>query len=159
MKRFLTLPVILGGLALATVMTISLLVYILLVRPPAPGELPPDQAELTLIPAPTSTPHINTPTPSPIPATLTPSNTPPPGSFAVGVFVHISGTGGEGLYFRSAPGINSEPLFVAAEAEVFQITDGSQATDGYTWWFLTAPYDANRSGWAVQDYLTVIENP
>ena len=82
-----------------------------------------------------------------------------PGAFALGVYVQISGTEGQGLHLRAQPGLDSSPLDLGYDSEVFQITGGPQQADGYTWWYLTAPYDQSRSGWAVQDYLSVIPSP
>jgi hypothetical protein len=49
--------------------------------------------------------------------------------------------------------------FLGLEAEVFQVSDGPRQVDGYTWWFLVAPYDASVQGWAVANYLAVVQNP
>lgn len=88
-----------------------------------------------------------------------PSPTPAPGEIAVGVYVQISNTGEEGLNIRAKPGLTSEVLFSGFDAEAFLVTNGPEQVDGYTWWYLTASYDATRAGWAVQDYLTVIPSP
>lgn len=117
-------------------------------------------AVLTVLPAPTATlPGITqTPasasTPSPVA-----SPSPPPGIIAPGAYVQISGTGGDGLRLRLAPSLDSEVRFLGLEAEVFQVRDGPRQADGYTWWHLVAPYDENRNGWAVSDYLSVIQSP
>jgi len=60
---------------------------------------------------------------------------------------------------RSEPGLKGTVRFLGLEAEVFQVYDGPQQADGYTWWFLVAPYDANVQGWAVANYLNVVQNP
>ena len=77
----------------------------------------------------------------------------------LGMYVQISGTNGEGLHLRTAPGKNSTPRFLGMEAEVFHVEDGPQYMDGFTWWYLVAPYDKNRSGWAVSNYLVIIQKP
>jgi len=84
-----------------------------------------------------------------------PEGVPPdPGAdLSVGMTVRISGTGGDGLRLRREPGTNATPIFLGAENEVFIIKSGPQSVDGYTWWFLEAPYDASRAGWAVANYL------
>jgi hypothetical protein len=79
--------------------------------------------------------------------------------FQIGTYVQIAGTGTEGLRFRSAPSKDSSTLFIAMEAEVFKIENGPQTANGYTWWYLSAPYDQNRSGWVVADYLSIISTP
>lgn len=75
--------------------------------------------------------------------------------------MQISGTGGDGLRLRTGAGLDNEVGFLGLEAEVFQIIDGPQEADGYTWWLLEAPYDEGqqRRGWAVANYLASIQNP
>ena len=114
---------------------------------------------MTLLPPPTSTPTYAPPSPTPLPPTPTTSPTPAPGQFALGVYVQIAGTGGDGLHVRAQPGLNGSPLFLGYDSEVFQITKGPQKADGYTWWYLTAPYDLARSGWAAQTFLSVLQSP
>ncbi|MDP3185902.1 MAG: hypothetical protein Q8M58_11555 [Anaerolineales bacterium] len=174
MKNILNIKVILGALILASLLLCATLVYILwagqaahLADPSAVASgqaLLPASAALTLIPAPTSTPRYAAPTPTlapPLPAAspfvVTP--TPLPGTFTVGAYVQISGTEGQGLRLRARPGLNSQPLFLGYDSEAFLVTNGPQQADGHTWWYLTAPYDQTRSGWAVQDYLSVIPSP
>jgi hypothetical protein len=48
---------------------------------------------------------------------------------------------------------------LGVEAEVFQVRDGPRDVDGYVWWFLVAPTDETRGGWAVSNYLAVVQNP
>lgn len=113
-------------------------------------------AVMLVIAAPTSTP-LALPTPQPSPTSRVELSTPAPNAqIKVGDYVQISGTGGDGLRVRSGAGIQNAPLFLGMEAEVFQVTNGPQEADGITWWYLTAPYDENRKGWAASNYLTVI---
>jgi beta-xylosidase len=42
---------------------------------------------------------------------------------------------------------------------VFRVDDGPQEADGYQWWHLVAPYDENRAGWAVVNYLSPLPKP
>ncbi len=112
------------------------------------------QPVFTIIPAKTLTPVVT------MPAVITPSVTPvPPGEIGIGVYVRVSGTNGQGLRLRAKPGISNPMLFLGMDSEVFQVKDGPQKADNFTWWYLQAPYDKNRSGWAVQDYLTLLKNP
>jgi hypothetical protein len=117
-------------------------------------------AILNVIYGPTNMPDVNTPTPV---VTSTPTTpfppSPPPGVIAVGAFVQIAGTGGDGLRLRSAPGLDGEIQSLGYEAEVFQVQDGPRSSDGYTWWFLVAPYDEVISGWGVANFLAVVQNP
>jgi hypothetical protein len=78
---------------------------------------------------------------------------------AVDMFVQITGTGGDGLRLRSGAGTGNPPRFLGYEAEVFRVKDGPIFADGFTWWFLEAPYDPNRSGWAAATYLAVVTPP
>jgi hypothetical protein len=64
-----------------------------------------------------------------------------------------------GLRLRSGPGISSQPRFLGKEDEVFQVRDGPRFADEFTWWYLVAPYDEHRSGWAASKYLVLIETP
>ena len=78
---------------------------------------------------------------------------------SIGGYVQIIGTGGVGLKIRLEPGTAGVPQFIAMENEVFQVKDGPVIEDSFTWWFLVAPYDNNRQGWAAGSYLMVITNP
>jgi hypothetical protein len=84
---------------------------------------------------------------------------PPPGEIAVGAYVQITGTSGAGLRFREQPGLEAPVLMLGAEAEVFKVEQGPQDADGYVWWYLVGPYDPARHGWAVANYLEVVQNP
>jgi hypothetical protein len=78
---------------------------------------------------------------------------------AVGAYVQIAGTGGDGLRLRAEPGLQSRVLFLALEAEVFLVTGGPRDADGYTWWYLEAPAEKSRQGWAASNFLAVVQNP
>src|SRR6185295_7335206 len=98
-------------------------------------------ADLTMIPAPTHTPDVlPTATVDPLLATPTAAGD----TITIGGYVQINGTEGDGLRIRSSPGLNSETVFRGEEAEVFVVKDGPQSADGYTWWYLVAPYDETR---------------
>lgn len=72
-------------------------------------------------------------------------------------YVQVTGTDGEGLRLRTDAGISSQVRFLALEAEVFQVIDGPREVDGYIWWFLEAPYDTSRSGWAAANFLNLVD--
>ena len=111
-------------------------------------------ADLTVIPAPTVTSN------APPTATIDPfAPTPAPTGIAIGNYVQISGTDGEGLRIRSEPGLNGNPDFLGYDSEVFIVRDGPREVDGYIWWYLVAPYDETRAGWAASDFLTFIPSP
>jgi hypothetical protein len=159
MKNVLTGKVLIAALVIASVLLCASLVYILVRRPAAAApDLVPASAALTVIPAATSTPHTLPPMLTPIPPTAIPSPTPAPGQIAIGVYVQVT-TGGGALRVRAEPGLSTAPLFLAFDSEVFLVTNGPKQVDDYTWWYLTASYDASRAGWAVQDYLTAIPSP
>jgi hypothetical protein len=137
------------------------LILLLLTRP-SQQALVPVTAVVTVIPAPTAVPPTPTslPVQSPTPAStsdLPPS--PPPGVIATGAYVQITGTAGDGLRLRTDPGLNADVRILGAEAEVFLVQDGPRQVDGYTWWYLVGPYDSTRRGWAVSNYLAVVQNP
>jgi hypothetical protein len=115
-------------------------------------------AVLTVIP---SLSETVTPTSSDIFATETSPETPTiePGSIGVGVFVQVSGTGGDGLRLRKGPGLEYEMQFLGLDGELFQIGDGPVDADGYTWWFVVGSYDETRQGWAAADFLEFVPNP
>jgi hypothetical protein len=146
-----------GALGLACLLTVVTLIVIGL--PISPRETDPGfaPAALTVLPAPTSTPF----------ATLTPTFDPnsiftptiPADVIVVGSYVQISGTEGQGLRLRSAPGLTTTLLFLGEESEVFHVEDGPAEADGYIWWYLVAPYDTTRAGWAASEFLTVVPPP
>lgn len=117
-------------------------------------------AALTVIPAvPTRTPR---PSSTPNPSATVPSDIPPspePGTFTTNTYVQIAGTGGEGLRIREAPGLDGKVLFLGLESEVFIVMDEPREKDGYNWVYIVAPYDSSVSGWAVSNYLEIIQNP
>jgi hypothetical protein len=77
----------------------------------------------------------------------------------LGAFVQVTGTGGDGLRMRSKPGLDGEILFLGLEDEVFRVDGGPQEADGFIWWLLVAPYDETIQGWAVSNYLEIVQNP
>jgi len=111
-------------------------------------------ADLTVIAAPTSTSSAPaTPTIDPF------APTPAPTGIALDNYVQITGTAGQGLRIRSEPGLNGESVFLGYDSEVFIIQDGPREADGFVWWYLVAPYDETRVGWAASDFLTYIPSP
>jgi hypothetical protein len=145
--------VILVALLVAVGLVILFAVLVLML--PAPAALEPTPAvAMTIIPAPTPTPTRPT-------LVATPTSTSPPsiGGISIGSYVQISGTGGQGLRIRSGPGTSNPPRFLGMDAEVFQVMDGPKMADDFTWWYLEAPYDPARSGWAASSYLSVVNSP
>jgi hypothetical protein len=153
-RRILSPAVMLGALALAVLLLfVSALLVVINAPPrPQPGGF---VATMTIIPAPTST-ATTPPTATPDP-NLTP--TPIPGQVMLGSYVQVAQTGGQGLRIRANPGLQGEFLFLALDSEMFIVRDGPVELDGYTWWFLTAPYDERRAGWAAAPFLEYIPPP
>ncbi len=152
--RFWTL---FGALAIALFFTLIIALLLLLGRRrPAPSPLP---AVLEIIPAITSTSDSM----HDAEGSLTGSATVPPIQqgidFAIGAYVQVTGTGGDGLRLRDRPGLDGNVLLVASEAEVFKLADGPVDMDGYVWWSLVGPFDETRRGWAAENYLVHIQNP
>jgi hypothetical protein len=81
------------------------------------------------------------------------------GTIGIGGYVQISGTEGQGLRLRTVPGLSGDQAFLGFDEEVFEVRDGPQVVDGYTWWYLVAPYDETRVGWAAADFLAVVPSP
>jgi len=159
MKNILNGKVLIAMAAVAALLLCGSLAYILVMRPTADSspQLAAATAALTIIPAPTSTSLPLPPTLTAVPPTPAPTSTPAPGQVAIGVYVQPS-TGGVGLRVHTQPGLSAD-YFSAFDSEVFLVTKGPEQADGYTWWYLTASYDATRAGWAVQDYLSAIPSP
>lgn len=141
---------------IAVLMIGGVITAALLLKPERQEARPQATAILTIVPAPTSTigsqmSLFSTPTATQPPLAITIDG------IGIGVYVQISGTGGDGLRLRREPGINSEVLFLGYESEVFKVVEGPREADGFTWWYLTAPYDEKRSGWAASSFLRVID--
>jgi hypothetical protein len=146
--------VILGGVLLAGFLLLITAISIGLTSARQTTDVGFAPADLTVIPAPTSTSS------APATATIDPfAPTPAPTGIAIGNYVQITGTDGEGLRIRSEPGLNGNPEFLGFDSEVFIVKDGPREADGFVWWYLVAPYDDTRVGWAAADFLTFIPEP
>jgi hypothetical protein len=158
--RYLTPGVILAAILIALGMLLAAFLAVWAGRP-ASQPAAAYTAVMTVIAAPTATPTA-TPVPQPTATeALEAPPAPPPGVIAVGAFVQITGTGGDGLRLRAEPGLGAVVQFLGLEAEVFEVIDGPREVDGYTWWYLAAPFNGSleRRGWAVANYLGVVQNP
>jgi hypothetical protein len=149
----INLWVILGGLLVASGLIFLLGLVIFLVPLPA-AEVSSGQVQMTVIPAPTSTL-----VPTRVIFTPTPTRPPAIDGIYVSSYVQITGTDGAGLRLRSGPGTTNPPRLLGMEDEVFQVKDGPQTSDEFTWWYLEAPYDPERSGWAASKFLKVVNPP
>jgi hypothetical protein len=144
---------VLGAVLIAGCLLIVTLLAIGWANPRQTGSQGFTIADITVIAPPTSTPTAA--------ATALPAGTAAAtqSQLAVGAYVQITGTEGAGLRIRSAPGLASETVFRGEESETFQVKDGPRQADGYTWWYVVAPYDTTRAGWAAADYLAVVPAP
>jgi hypothetical protein len=146
--------VILGALGLAGFLLLITAIAIGLTSARPPSDVGFAPADVTVIPAPTGTSGAPpTPTIDPF-ATAT-----SPAGVAVGNYVQITGTEGQGLRIRANPGLSGEFEFLAYDSEVFLVKDGPREVDGYVWWYLVAPYDETRVGWAAADFLSYVPAP
>lgn len=116
-------------------------------------------AVLNVIPAPTLTlpPTAAADGSADVTPQIPPS--PVPGVISINAYVQITGTGGTGLRLRSEPGLNGAVQLIGSESEIFIAKDGPRDADGYTWWYLVGPFDESRAGWAVANYLIVVQGP
>jgi len=149
------LPLILGFIIS---LLIILAVFLILIFLPKNQSANQELAIITIIPAPTSTPMVSltivpTATPEIIEGTSTSDK------FQVGDFAQITGTSGDGLRLRSGPSRSESVNFIGLDSEVFEVIDGPVEADGFTWWYLEAPYDKTRNGWSVDEYLQLVSVP
>jgi hypothetical protein len=107
-----------------------------------------DETAATVTPSPTETPTLAPPTETPDPDAL---------PIQVGNQIIIEGTEGSGLAVRQGPGVNFTYFFVANDGDTFLVEDGPRTGDGYVWWYISDPDDDDRSGWAVEDFMTVVQ--
>jgi hypothetical protein len=148
--KFITPWMIIAAIIIAIVMTVLGILILSILLPPL-NSIPIPTAVIAIIPAPTSTPTLN---PDLFPTQTQEAQNESIDGIRVGIFVQITGTGNGGLRFRSSPGTANDTLFIASESEVFEVKEGPIAKDNFIWWYLAAPYDTSRSGWAVAQYLS-----
>ncbi len=155
LRPYLNRYVILGTLAVAGILLIITLIIIGWTSPRFSPDVGFAPADLTMIPAPTHTPNVTAvPTNDPL---ITPTLA--ADTIGIGAYVQITGTEGQGLRIRASAGLTADTVFRGEESEVFLVKDGPQTADGYTWWYLVAPYDETRAGWSAADFLAVVPSP
>jgi len=144
-------------LAGAVIITIGLfLMWSLISRSAGAGDNGGVQptAILAIIKAPTITPSL---APSLTPdVAATQQALKEAGQIYIGGYVEISGTEGAGLRLRADPGLDKSLLSLGYDSEVYKVEDGPKEADGITWWYLVAPYDNSRCGWAASNFLAVV---
>lgn len=157
LPTFLNIRVLFGALGIAGCLILITILSIGWTKPDPAREFGFAPADLTVIPAPSATPNV-TPTFTPDPL-IVGTPTLAPDMIGVGGYVQIIGTDGEGLRLRTDPSLNGTPAFLGYDEEVFEVREGPQEADGYIWWYLVAPYDETRAGWAASDFLGAIPSP
>lgn len=159
LKYIFNYKVILGAIVFG-VGVFAVLVWVLWSAKTNTNAQIPATAILKIIEAPTQTPPgiRTTPTP-PLTPTAVQATPGPSGNIAIGDYVQVSGTGGDGLRVHNTAGVATKVSYVAKESEVFIVKDGPIDADGYIWWELEDPYNNSTVGWGVANYLTVVQNP
>jgi len=157
LSSIFNIRVVIGALGIAGCLLLVTFLSIGWAKPDPTREFGFAPADLTVIPAPSSTPDV-TPTFTPDPL-IVGTATLAPDEIGVGGYVQITGTDGEGLRLRTDPSLNGTPAFLGYDEEVFEVREGPQQADGYIWWYLVAPYDETRAGWAASDFLGAIPSP
>lgn len=138
--------------------------YVSLTRPVL-SDQPTAEAEFIVMTSAAGEAAENTPEPTLFMlGTATPVLTPtiptgPSGQIQIGTLVQVTGTGSDGLRLRQTPSLAGEVNYLAIDFEVFRIQDGPIQADDFTWWSLVALDDSTRNGWAVENFLQVIQNP
>lgn len=155
---YLTPSVILGALITAGILSVIVFLVIFLSKP---SSSPSGQGTALINVIRNPSPTATLPTQDPvIQATTTPA-TPGalPGEINIGAVVKIFGTGEDGLRLRSNPGLSGQILYIASEGDIYLVSDGPVEGDGYTWWRLVNQDDSSIEGWAVVNFLELVENP
>jgi uncharacterized protein YraI len=69
--------------------------------------------------------------------------------------VRVTGTGAEGIRFRSGPGTDYTTLAILEEGAELKVLGGPEEGDGFAWWRLEM--DDGTTGWAAEDWLHPFE--
>ena len=152
MKNILNPWVIIGAILIASILLLATFL--------ASGSLfspfQPDfygEGILTVIPIPTFTA-----TALPTAPVITPTIETQVG-IQIGSYVKITGTEGDGLRMRDDPSLNGKIIYLGIEDEIFLVKDGPKDQDGYLWWYLEAPLNETKNGWAVANFLQLDQSP
>ncbi len=144
---------------LLALIVVLVLVVLLIVRTCAGRRAPAPAPVVT--PSPTITAQTtDTPTPAsgsvvtatvPLPAPTIPTPSPVPGTFQIGQRVEVFGTEGQGIRFRTGPGLNYITTTILQDGVVLTVVGGPEQADGFTWWRLQM--DTGAVGWAAAGNL------
>lgn len=157
--KWLNFKIILGGVLFAICTFAALLAILWSSRQDGLPSVP-STALFNIIEAPTQTlpalvvTPIQTPTP-----TVAPGEPQPNKDIALGDYVQVTGTGGDGLRLHASAGVSGKVNYIAIDSEVMLVKDGPIDADGYTWWLLQDPYTQDANGWGAGNYLVVVQNP
>ncbi len=144
-------------------LTCGLWGYVLFGRPAATAPIGSSPTPVILVITPTPTigaePLVNTPqiVPTSPPPTDEPAPAEPEIVITLGGMVAVSGTEGSGVAIRQGPGTSYQWMAIGNEGDVFLVQDGPRENDGYTWWFVVDPQNADRAGWAAGEFLQAVE--
>ncbi len=146
---------VITGTALVTILLLLSVFFYLYFLPEPEGWAAVPTASIFVIEGPTATPPAPTATTiaqaTETPAIVTGTD------IKINTLVQIIGTDGEGLNLRTEPNTASSMQFLGYDLEMFKVVDGPIFSEGYWWWYLETPVEHTRSGWAVEDYLEIIE--
>ncbi len=151
-ERIIKPWVVIFGLAVSVVLLISTCLVAVLFRGNSNSLIQPT-AIVRYISAPTATP-TSLPQDSSTQGTAT--SLPPGENLAIGSYIRVEGTGGDGLRLRSAAGLNGQIKFLVKDGEELVIDDGPKEIDGYVWWHVKSPTNETTAGWGVADYMVNI---
>jgi hypothetical protein len=130
-------------------------IFVVITNTPTLGASAPEEA---LEESPTSTPGVSETTPTEeTPPTEATADENPGSPIQIGERIVINGTEGAGLAVRQGPGLEYTYFFVANDGESYTVEDGPRVMDDYIWWYIVDPEDRDRSGWAVEDFMEVID--
>lgn len=81
-----------------------------------------------------------------------------PQTLAVGISVIVAGVDGDELNIRDTAGVlGTNVLFRFPEGTLLTVVDGPTQADGFTWWRIQNASIPSQVGWAVSNYLQVVE--
>lgn len=159
--HFIDIKVIVGAVVFGIVVFSALVAILWSLKSTSSGQAP-STAILKIIEAPTQTPlgMLASATPTPTPSITLAAPTPVGDrTIAIGNYVQVNGTGGDGLRLHNEASVSSKVNYIAIEAEIFIVKDGPVDANGYIWWKLEDPYTNIAAGWGVANYLKVVQNP
>ena len=91
---------------------------------------------------------------SPTLSAATPQPAPTGGKFEINQRVEVAGTEGEGIRFRTGPGLSYVTTSILDDGDVLTVVGGPETVDGFTWWRLQTA--AGAIGWAVENNLQAV---